>query len=281
MKISGGIGLFYDNVPLEKLQLPQMQRRATTLFGPGGEITDSLAPAAVHRAARLKSPSGLHWNMSWEQEWAPRWVSRINVVQKRGRDQIRLGSITHESGFDLSVDNSGKSRYNALEFSLDRPIRTNLRFIASYIYSRNTARPSLSLDFPDPSLEAVNAAPTDWDSPHRFVSWAYFPFFWKTNASYAIEARSGFPFTVIDDLHRTIGDYNGHRLPAFFTAKFSIEKEVPVIFGQRMAVRIGVTNMLNRFNPGFVNANLNSPDFMQFSGSPGRAFVGRVRLIRK
>jgi hypothetical protein len=46
-----------------------------------------------------------------------------------------------------------------------------------------------------------------------------------------------------------------------------------------MAIRVGVLNMFNRFNPRFVDLNVNSPTFMRFSDSSGRAFVARLRVL--
>jgi outer membrane receptor for ferrienterochelin and colicin len=271
-KISGGVGFFYDNVELINLQLPRMQRRITE---------GSPAPVWIRVSPTLHNPFGMHWNVAWEHEWAPRWVSRMNLIQKRGYDQVRIAARTHASGFDLAVDNSGSSRYEAIELSLDRPIRTNLRILTSYIYSKTNGRPSISLDFPDPAVENILQAPEDWDSRHRFLSWGYFPFFLKSSASYSIEARSGFPFTTVDKRTLVAGPYNGGRFPMHFVTNFSLEKELPFVFGRRLAVRAGVLNLLNRFNPRYVDTNVNSPTFLGFSDSSARHFVGRLRLVKK
>ena len=121
----------------------------------------------------------------------------------------------------------------------------------------------------------------NWDSRHRFLSWGYFPFFLKSSASYSIEARSGFPFTAIDKRTRIAGTYNGGRFPMHFVTNFSLEKEIPFLFGKRLGVRIGVLNLLNRFSPRFVDTNVNSPTFMEFSDSSDRHFVGRLRLVKR
>src|SRR6185436_6518199 len=157
---------------------------------------------------------------------------------------------------------SGKSSYDAVELSIDRPIRTNLRILGSYIYSQAKGRPSLSIDFPDTALEAIPIALTDWNTRHRFVTWGYFPFLLKTSASYAIEARSGFPFSPVDQFGHIAGPYNGFTMPTFFSTNFSLEKEIPIVFGKRMAVRLGITNLFNRFNPRYVDANVNSPTYL-------------------
>ncbi len=281
-KISGGVGLFYDNIALLNLQLPHLQRRFTTTYEDGIPVT---APRATDSrlSQDLRNASGVHWNIAWEHEWAPRWVSRIDFIRKQGRDQTRLSAVPDADGFDLEYNNSGESNYRAVEFTLDRPIRTNLRILASYIYSSAKARPSISLDFPDAAVESVPLAPVEWNTPHRFVAWGYFPAPGNLSPSFSIEARSGFPFSTIDDLNRIVGGYNVHHMPAHFVTNASVEKEIPIPFNKskRMAVRVGVTNLLNRFNPRFVEANVNSPYFMTFSDSSNRHFVARVRILKK
>ena len=267
---------------LLNLQLPYLQRRITTTYEDGILVT---APRATgtHVTSGLRNASGVHWNVAWEHEWAPRWVSRIDYIQKRGRDQARFAALPSANGFDLEYNNSGRSRYRAVEFTLDRPIRTNLRILASYIYSTAKARPPMSLDFPDAAVETVPLVPVEWNTPHRFVAWGYFPLPAELSASFSVEARSGFPFSAIDDLNRIAGGYNDHSMPAHFVTNASVEKEIPIPFNRnkRVAFRVGVTNLFNRFNPRFVDANVNSPYFMTFSDSSNRHFVARVRILKK
>jgi outer membrane receptor protein involved in Fe transport len=279
-KISGGAGLFYDNIPLVNLQLPRMQQRYATNYD--GNVAASLpAPTSVRVSSALRNPLGLHWNLAWEHEWIPRWVSRINYIQKNGRDQVRVAALTTPNGFDMVFNNSGRSNYRAVELTLDRPIRTDLRFLASYIYSDAKARPSLSLDFPDPAVELIPEALADWNTRHRFVSWGYFPIPWRMNASFSVEARSGFPYNAYDVLNHVVGGYNNHGMPTNFVTNVSVEKEIPIPFKRRVAVRLGVTNLFNRFNPRFVDSNTSSPNFMVFSDSSARHFVGRLRILKK
>jgi len=231
----------------------------------------------------LRNPRALHWNLAWENEWAPRWVSRIQYIQKDGRSDTRLGAVPTDNGFDMVLNNSGKSDYRAAEFIVDRPLRTDLRVLASYTYSNAKARPSLSLDFPDPEVEFIRESPVDWNTTHRFLSWGYFPLPSQLYGSFSIEARSGFPYTTVDDLNRVIGGYNRNRTPAFVSVNASIEKQIPIPFGngKRVAFRVGVTNLFNHFNPRTVDPNLNSPNFLRFTDSSSRHFVARLRILKK
>jgi outer membrane receptor protein involved in Fe transport len=101
------------------------------------------------------------------------------------------------------------------------------------------------------------------------------------NASYSVEARSGFPYNAIDFMNNVVGGYNSLTMPTFFVTNFSVEKEIRIPFKRRVAVRLGVTNLFNRFNPRFVDSNITSPGFMTFSDSSSRHFVGRIRILKK
>ena len=281
-KITGGVGVFYDNITLLNIQMSRLQRRYTTTYTDG--ITNAAAaPSNVQVAPDLRDPRALHWNVQWENEWAPRWVSRVEYIQKDGRSDTRLAAVASANGFDMVFNNSGKSDYRAVQFIVDRPLRTDLRVLASYTYSNVKARPSLSLDFPDPAVEFINEAPVDWSATHRFLSWGYFPLPSHLYGSFSVEARSGFPYTTVDDLNHVIGFYNSNKMPAFVAVDTSLEKELPIPFGngKRVAFRVGVTNLFNHFNPRTVDTNINSPDFLRFSDSSRRHFVARLRILKK
>jgi outer membrane receptor protein involved in Fe transport len=280
-KISAGFGLFYDNITLQNIEMARMQRRLTTSVDINGNLAPVAAPTNMQVASDLRDPYTAHWNVSWENEWAPRWVSRINLIEKRGKHQTRLGSVPTTSGFNLEFNNSGLSEYQAIEVSVDRPIRSNFHILGSYIYSHSKSRPTLSIDFPDAAIDQIRLAPDNWDAPHRFLSWGYFPLFWKSQAGYSVEARTGFPFSPVDQFGHLAGTFDGYRLPTVFLTNLSVEKELPIMFGKHIALQLGVTNMLNRFNPRYVDANVNSPTFLRYSDSSGRNLYARLRLLKK
>src|SRR5207249_125409 len=112
-------------------------------------------PTDIRVNPNLRNPYGMHWNLAWENEWARRWVSRIEYIQKIGRNDTRLAALPTPQGFDMVFNNSGQSHYRAVEFIVDHPVRTDARILASSTYSNAAARPSVSLDFPDPAVESV------------------------------------------------------------------------------------------------------------------------------
>jgi outer membrane receptor protein involved in Fe transport len=132
-------------------------------------------------------------------------------------------------------------------------------------------------------MESLPVAPVGWDTPHRFVGWGYFPLPSGFSASFSVEAHSGFPYTAMDNLNRIVGAYNNSRMPAFFVTNASIEKELPIPLrsGKRVAVRVGVTNLFNQFNPRFIDTNVNSPTYKGLSDSSARHFSARLRILKK
>jgi outer membrane receptor for ferrienterochelin and colicin len=281
-KITGGVGVFYDNITLLNIQMSQLQRRYTTTYT-NGAPNAAAAPTDIRVSPDLANPRALHWNLSWANEWAPRWVSRIEYIQKDGIRDTRLAAVPTANGFDMVLNNSGKSDYRAVEFIVDRPLRTDLRVLASYTYSNAKARPSMSLDFPDPEVEFIRESPVEWNTTHRFLSWGYFPLPSQLYGSFSIEARSGFPYTTVDDLNHVIGGYNTNKMPAFVSVNASLEKQIPIPFGngKRVAFRLGVTNLFNHFNPRTVDPNLDSPNFLRLSILLSWHFVLRRRILNK
>src|SRR5207248_5755328 len=64
-KVSGGVGLFYDNVKMLSLELPHLQRRFTTIYDNGIPVS---APSAtdVRVDPTLCNTRGVHWNVVWQ-----------------------------------------------------------------------------------------------------------------------------------------------------------------------------------------------------------------------
>src|SRR5207249_6811815 len=92
------------------IELTGLQQRFTTAYDDGIPIS-AAAPTRVHVSPYLHNPHGLHWNVAWENEWARRWVSRIEYIQKNGRDQTRLASVDTPEDFDILIDGSVSSHY--------------------------------------------------------------------------------------------------------------------------------------------------------------------------
>jgi hypothetical protein len=99
-----------------------------------------------------------------------------------------------------------------------------------------------------------------------------------------MESRTGFPFYLVDN-QQQLASLPGTekiptfmRFPAYFTLNTHLEKRFHA-FGFNWAVRGGFDNVTAHKNYGFVNNNVDSPQFLTLSGFPGRSFTGRIRIL--
>jgi hypothetical protein len=120
-----------------------------------------------------------------------------------------------------------------------------------------------------------------WDAPNRFLSWGYLPTpFQNWAVAYLFETRTGFPFSVVDQIGRLVGAPNSDRFPNYLNLNFHVEWTTH-LFGYRFALRGGFNNLTNHNNYTVVNSTLGAPNFGTFYGSDGRHFVLRLRWLGK
>jgi hypothetical protein len=102
--------------------------------------------------------------------------------------------------------------------------------------------------------------------PTPFQNWAI---------AYLFEARSGFPFSEVDQIGSVVGPLNSHRFPSYRTLNLHVEWTTH-LFGYRFALRGGFNNITNHKNFTVVNDILGATNFY---GSDGRHFVLRLRWL--
>jgi hypothetical protein len=119
-----------------------------------------------------------------------------------------------------------------------------------------------------------------WDSPNRYLGTAYLPVprFKQWAIAVLADARSGFPFSVVDQNGTVSGAVNSRRYPSNFDLNVHLERRF-TLHGYRFALRGGLNNVLDRLNPTAVNNTIGSPQFLQFFGHEGRHFVVRIRFF--
>jgi hypothetical protein len=121
--------------------------------------------------------------------------------------------------------------------------------------------------------------PLAWDAPNRFLSSGWMPVpLWGLFFSYFFEYRTGFPFSVINELQQLVGPANYERFPDYAGLNLGIEKRVR-LFKREWAVRLTILNATGHANPDGVINNVDSPKFMKFSGGQKRAYSARIRLV--
>ncbi len=116
-----------------------------------------------------------------------------------------------------------------------------------------------------------------WNAPNRIVSWGYLPTKWPRWAiAYALEARSGLPYSVVNGTGQVVGAVNSQRFPFYFA--LNVHPEVKfTLFRVRWAVRGGFNNITDHGNPTVAQTIPGLP--VRFYGSDKRHFVFRIRWL--
>jgi len=134
-------------------------------------------------------------------------------------------------------------------------------------------------------LSGQQPGPYPWDTPNRFLSWGYLPFFslpilHKLELAYSMETRTGFPFTEVSEPQQIIGKPGAQRFPGYFSLNLQLEKKFHLL-GYYLALRGGFDNITGRCNPFVVNSVIDpvSHPNPTFSACEGRAFTSRIRLL--
>jgi hypothetical protein len=297
-KISGGFARIFDQTSLRVFTRPLDQYSVSTYFNPAGEVVRGPA-LSIYRIdnPKLASPRYHNWNLGVEHQLPHLIQARVNLVNRRGSrgftyinqlltDEIEplpsYGTINNPL-FDAIYGLSTRrlDRYRAVEFTLRQPIRQRYEWMFSYTRSRARSNAVVDQSIDEPLLIDDNAGALPWDTPNRWLSWAYLPTPWRKWAvAYLAEYRTGFPYSIQDVNGQLVGRVNELRYPAFFELNLHIERTV-AFRGQWWAVRGGFINITNHRNPNVVNNVIGAPNFLQAYGGQSRAFNVRIRWLGK
>jgi Carboxypeptidase regulatory-like domain/TonB dependent receptor-like, beta-barrel len=281
-KLSGGIGLYYDATNLDLITRPLAGQRLDQFYASDGR-TPVGAPVTTFfqvNEAGLRVPRYLNWSFGLEHELPAAIYLDAEFLQKRGhevfaffnRSQLGQGDV----GFQLT--NDGQDRYDALQIVLRRAFKGNYAILVAYTRSRARSNAVLDPRIDNPVFGQQAGGPLPWDAPNHLITWGWMPLIKKFDFTYSLDWRSGFPFSVVNEQQRLVGDLNSHRFPAYFTLNTHLERHFS-LFSYYLALRAGFNNVTNRQNPTVVNNNVDSPQFLTFGGTEHRTFTGRIRFL--
>ncbi len=293
-KLSGGYAIVYDATSLRTFTRHLDQRTLTTHFDSAGQVDRGplVTLFTLDRPVR-KPPRYENWTLGFEQRLPGDFFARGNYLRKRGRDGFTFVNTMGTNGPDVGepaafgaegfdgvfvLRNLRNDLFDSFEITVRRTFRKQHVWLASYTRSRALSDAALDISIDNPVLVGDNFGPMPWDSPHRFLSWAYFPLTKKWGLAYMFEWRSGFPFSVEDEAGRIVGPVNSRRFPNFFELNLQVERKL-ALMGHRWGFRFGFVNLTGSQNPTLVNNNIDSPNFLQFAGGTSRALVTRLRWL--
>jgi len=296
-RVFAGFAVTIDAANLLQFSQPLDQFSVLTQNGVNGQPI-GIPVAQVYTIPHgLSAPSYTNWTAGLNQNFAHNVSLAVTYLRKRGNhgltyvasplaDPVLNSYVQQTLGAPASVDifslsNLRADRYHSLEFTIRQAFAGQFEWMASYVRSSAVSTAVFNQNVDLPFNVSNNFGPMPWDSPNRFLSWAYLPLPWKKwSISYLLDVRSGFPFSVQDAAGNLIGPANSFRFPLNLDLNLHIERRFE-FRGHRFALRVGANNLTNHKNPTGVYNTLGAPQFMQFLGDEGRHFVLRIRFFGK
>lgn len=297
--VRGGIGVFYDKIPLNVGSFEQYQSLLVTTFSDDGitpidgprllpntapQNSESTVGAALRGRPSLRNPYSLAWNLQLDHQLNQRLLLRLGYEERSTRRDF----VVEPTETALLLQNNGRSRYRELQGVARFRFQEGRNIYLSYV--RSQARGNLN-DFNTyfGNLKHVVIRPDEYgrqpfDAPNRVLFWGDFALPYDVVATPVVDWRSGFPFSLVNEEQDFVGRRNeGGRFPRLLTFDLLVTKGLTIPFrGKRYKGRVGFTifNITNHWNPRDVQNNIAAQQFGTFYNSPDRSVRLKFEFVK-
>ena len=288
--VRGGVGLFYDKIPLNIGAFEQYPSLLVTTFGNDGmTVTDGPRLFSNTAPADFKNPFSVAWNVQVDHEVTPRLLLRLGYEERHTRRDFFIDPLPQPGSEDLLLlQNTGRSRYRELQAVARLRLQERRNIFLAYVHSQ--ARGDLN-DFNTyfgnlrrPVIRPNEYGRQPFDVPNRLLFWGDFGLPRDIVLTPVLDWRNGFPYSLLDENQNFVGPRGGGgRFPQFLTLDVQVTKGVAIPFrGKKYRGRLGLTifNITNHWNPRDVQNNLASEQFGMFYNSPGLSFRTKFEFVK-
>jgi hypothetical protein len=290
--IRGGIGVFYDTLPLNTYAFSSYPEQIVTTYDGYGNVIDgprrylnltSTAPKSgfplIHQQITSGNfaPYSVAWNVEAEHQVNEFLLFRIRYIYADGQNQLTLAPEVTPALSALVLGSSGTLQSRQMEVTARIGASKERQFFFSYV--RQSARgdqtdvSSYLGDFPFPVVSTPITASTIGEVPNRFLLWGMSELPWRMRISPHVEYRDGFTWQSMDVFQDYIQSAYQPRYPRYFSADLRTSKDINV--GPKHAVRFSFTvrNLTNHTNPLQIHNNVADPQYGMFFGGYGRHYL--------
>jgi len=289
--IRGGIGVFYDNVPLNTYAFSSYPQQTVTMYNSAGGVIGSPIQYInlTQQAAESKFPfidsakkSGnfapytVGWNVELDRSFSPFMTLRVKYLQGQAHDMLTIQPEVVQNQPALVLGSTGSAQTRQLEFTARFGGQEKRQIFFSYVrqYARGTVNDANTylgnLPFPIMNPNFVASLPSE--IPNRFLLWGMYSLPKKFRLMPKIEDRSGFPYQPANLLQQYITSIPGAqpRFPRYFSFDLRASKDIQV--NPKHAIRLSATviNLTNHFNALEIHSNVADPQYGHFFGNYSR-----------
>jgi hypothetical protein len=289
--VSGGIGTFYDSVPLNVYAYSHYPEQIITTYQPDGTVmgtpqhylnlTSEAAASEFpfvdqdHKIGNF-APHTVAWNLEVQHRFSEHLAMRARYLESHGNGLITISPqvVQGQNAFVLAGD--GSSLYRQFELTAQLSFQPNRMIYASYVRSvskgpLNEADTYLG-DFSSPFIRGNLYTNRAGDLPNRFLTWGSVALPWKVTIYPMVELRSGFPYQSVDVYQNYLQSVKAAsgRFPTYFSADARVAKDIKVNSKYTLRPSVSINNITNHFNALEVHSNTADPQYGQFFGNYNR-----------
>ncbi len=235
---------------------------------------------------KLRDPRSVRWSLQVDRGITKDLTVRVGYLQRKTTNDLLIEPFLQSANLGtVQLSSRGQSRYRELQFIAAYNHSRFGNWNASYVWSKsrgdlNTADRFLG-DFPSPVVRPNEYGKLPFDAPHRFLIYGQIDLPYDIRIAPLFEARSGFPFSKINERLDFVGARNeAGRFPKYLSLDVQITKGITIPFFDKHRARVGVAlfNLTNNFNPRDVQNNIASPNYGKFYNSLGTSVKAKFDL---
>ncbi|HZI46588.1 MAG TPA: carboxypeptidase regulatory-like domain-containing protein, partial [Pyrinomonadaceae bacterium] len=230
--IRGGIGIFYDKIPLNVGSFEQYQNLLITTFANDG-VTPVDGPRLLvnTKPEDLENPYSLAWDLQVDHQISQRLLLRFGYEDRSTRRDF----VIEPTANALLLQNNGRSRYREFQAVARFRFQEGRNIFLSYV--RSQARGNLN-DFNTYFGNQKHAVirPDEYgkqpfDAPNRLLFWGEFALPHEFVLSPVVDWHTGFPFSTVNEQQDFVGPRNeGGRFPQLLTLDVLVMKALKIRF---------------------------------------------------
>ncbi len=281
--LKGGVGRFYDRVPLIAPTFTDLPERSVTVLDQNGAALSSVF-YQNKIIGELRSPRSTSWNLELDRQILAGLLLRIAYEQRNTTDDFVVSPLSSGTTGILGLSNSGRDSYREFQVTARYQLAHHL-LNASYVRSRAFGDLNDLNQFFGNLAQAIIQPDTrgrlPFDAPNRFLFWGTFAGPLHLTLVPVYDLHTGFPYSVENEFREYVGPRNVDRFPRFSSFDLQITRPITLhIGGKRIHARAGggVFNLFNHFDPRDVQNNLTSVRFGEFFNSSWREYRGKFVL---
>jgi TonB dependent receptor len=279
--LKGGVGLFYDRVPLNIASFPFLPGRTIATLAPTGELVSSVGYRNAITAG-LRNPRSLGWNVELDRQVTSAFILRAGFQERNTSRDFVLNPET-SLGL-LSLSNSGRAFYREFQITGQYKVKRGT-LNASYVRSKAQGNLNDFNQFFGNNAVAVIQPDArgrlPFDAPNRFLTWGQWDAPFKLTVLPVLDIHTGFPYSLTDQSRDFVGPRDSMRFPRFTSLDLQVTRPISIpLPHEKFKARVGfsVFNLLNQFNPRDVQSDVDSERFGALFNGVGRTFRGKFVL---